>query len=186
MQIGVFVDHYESLQISPNADSETIHRVYRILAQRFHPDNTETGDPELFRNLCEAYHELSDPERRAAYDVQHKTARRLAWKIFDQTNSTQGVEAERAKRYGILSLLYRKRLAQPDQPTMGLREFEEILGVPKEHLEFCLWYLKEGQLILRGDNGRASITFRGVDLAEELAAKRNEAVQLITAASRVA
>ena len=34
-------DYYEALQISSNAEPETIHRVYRMLAQRFHPDNKE-------------------------------------------------------------------------------------------------------------------------------------------------
>ena len=33
------IDYYEVLQISPNADPDTVHRVYRLLAQRFHPDN---------------------------------------------------------------------------------------------------------------------------------------------------
>ena len=33
------LDYYEFLQISPHADTETIHRVYRYLAARFHPDN---------------------------------------------------------------------------------------------------------------------------------------------------
>src|SRR5216683_930903 len=42
-------DHYEVLQVNPKADPETIHRVYRILAQRFHPDNAETGSSEIFR-----------------------------------------------------------------------------------------------------------------------------------------
>ena len=37
-------DYYETLQISPNADPDTIHRVYRLLAQRFHPDTQETGE----------------------------------------------------------------------------------------------------------------------------------------------
>ena len=39
----MFVDHYEILQISPNADTETIRRVYRMQAQRFHPDNLDSG-----------------------------------------------------------------------------------------------------------------------------------------------
>ena len=39
------LDYYEFLQISPHADYETIHRVYRYLASRFHPDNPDTGDP---------------------------------------------------------------------------------------------------------------------------------------------
>ena len=59
-------DYYELLQISPNAEPETIHRVYRLLAQRFHPDNRDTGNTERFHQLSEAYQVLSDPERRAA------------------------------------------------------------------------------------------------------------------------
>ena len=54
-------DYYEVLQISRNADPETIHRVYRIMVARFHPDNPRTGDPERFRLLRRAYHVLSDP-----------------------------------------------------------------------------------------------------------------------------
>ena len=40
------VDHYDLLQISSQANSDTIHRVYRFLASRFHPDNPESGDAE--------------------------------------------------------------------------------------------------------------------------------------------
>jgi curved DNA-binding protein len=178
-----FVDHYETLQISPNADLDTIHRVYRILAQRFHPDNVETGDSEVFRALTDSYRTLSDPEKRAAFDIEHRATRRITWKIFDQTASAQGVEAERRKRTGILSLLYRKRIAQPDQPAMNLKEFEELLGVPLEHLEFTLWYLKEGQCVSRTDNGRFTITLKGVDLAEALSEPRTEVLKL---SSRVA
>lgn len=173
-----FADHYEIMQISPNADLDTIHRVYRILAQRLHPDNQETGSSENFRALTEAYQILGDPEKRAAFDIEHRAARRLTWKIFDQTAAAQGVEAERRKRSGILALLYRKRIAQPDQPAMNLKEFEDLLGVPKEHLEFTLWYLKEGQHVIRTDNGRYSITLKGVDLAETLSELRTEPLKL--------
>ena len=41
---AIDVDYYETLQISKNADQETVQRVFRLLAQRFHPDNLETGD----------------------------------------------------------------------------------------------------------------------------------------------
>src|ERR1035438_7121577 len=50
----VFVDYYEALQISPNADQETVHRVYRVQAQRFHPDNQETGHAPTFRLIADA------------------------------------------------------------------------------------------------------------------------------------
>ena len=66
------IDYYELLQISPNAEPDTIHRVYRLLAQRFHPDNQETGDPARFRQVTDAYQVLSDPEQRARFDVQHQ------------------------------------------------------------------------------------------------------------------
>ncbi|MBZ5603510.1 MAG: J domain-containing protein [Acidobacteriia bacterium] len=186
MPAGPFVDYYETLQISPNADQDTVHRVYRLLAQRFHPDNRDTGNTEIFRQLTEAYQALSDPERRAGYDVHHREARRLTWKIFDQSNADACFESERCKRQGVITLLYRKRLMSPDQPTLTLREFEELLAVPKEHLEFSLWYLKEAQCVQRTDNGRYSITLKGVDLAEELSERRPEPLQLITAATRVA
>jgi curved DNA-binding protein len=172
MSAEVFVDFYEVLQISPTADPDTIHRVYRILAQRLHPDNRETGSIEGFRALTEAYKVLAEPESRASYDVTYRHARRLTWRIFDQPNSAQGVVAERRKREGVLSLLYRKRACQPEQPQVGLKEFEDLLGVPKEHLEFTLWYLKEGGHVQRGDNARYTITIKGVDLAEALIDER--------------
>jgi molecular chaperone DnaJ len=65
MSDGLAQDHYDTLQVSANADLDTIHRVYRILAQRFHPDNRDTGSAERFRALSEAYEVLGNPERRA-------------------------------------------------------------------------------------------------------------------------
>lgn len=66
--LGRYLDCYEVMQLSPSADAETISRVYRWLASRYHPDNLETGNSELFIRLSEAYRILSDPERRADYD----------------------------------------------------------------------------------------------------------------------
>lgn len=66
------LDCYEILQLSPNADGETISRVYRLLAARYHPDNRETGNSEKFLRLSEAYQILSDPAKRARYDVGYR------------------------------------------------------------------------------------------------------------------
>src|ERR1019366_9497441 len=60
----MFVDYYEVLQISPNADVETVRRVYRMQAQRFHPDNLDSGNGEAFRKISTAYEVLNDPQRR--------------------------------------------------------------------------------------------------------------------------
>jgi DnaJ-class molecular chaperone len=55
------VNYYDLLQINPQAEIETIDRVYRILAARYHPDNQQTGDAERFRLLTDAYQLLKDP-----------------------------------------------------------------------------------------------------------------------------
>jgi hypothetical protein len=161
-----FVDFYELMQLSPNADLDTIHRVYRMLAQRYHPDNADTGEEERFKVLLQAYQVLTDPEQRAAYDIRYRSRLRRQWKIFDQASATQGVEAERHKRRGILSLLYNKRINEPQQPALNILELEELLGCPREHLECSLWYLREMGWIIRADNGRYCITAKGFDQAE--------------------
>jgi curved DNA-binding protein CbpA len=61
--------HYEILGVSPNASSEEIHRAYRRLARRYHPDvNAGTDARAHFDELSGAYEVLHDPERRARYD----------------------------------------------------------------------------------------------------------------------
>lgn len=159
-------DHYETLQLSSKADPDTIHRVYRILAQRFHPDNPETGDELLFRRLLEAYKTLSDPEQRAAYDVAYQRENSLRWKIFDQHSAASGREAEKVKRTSILLVLYTRRLNEPAQPSMTLHEIEDLLGCPREHLEFSLWFLREKGYIVKQDNAKFSITANGAEAAE--------------------
>ncbi len=162
-----FIDYYEILEISPNAQPETIHRVYRLLAQCYHPDNQETGDAGRFSLVLEAYRTLSDPEKRAAYDVEHQATRAVRWKVFDQSTGMQGIAAEKRKRTGILTLLYTKRMTTPDHPSLNLFELEQLLGCPREHLELSLWYLKEAGRVARGDSARYSITFKGVEAVEE-------------------
>jgi curved DNA-binding protein CbpA len=161
-----FVDYYEMLQVSSNAQSDTIHRVYRILAQQLHPDNPESGNEHQFRKLLEAYQVLSDPERRAAYDVQHHQYKKLCWQIFGQ-NGVHGIEAEKRRRNGVLAALYRARIANPQNGGMTLNELEDLLSCPKEHLEFAMWFLKELQHIQRGDSGRYQITVKGAETAEQ-------------------
>ncbi len=67
-----FIDYYEILQVSPGADQEIIERAFRLLAKRYHPDNQHTGDDNKFKILMEAYHVLSDPEKRAIHDNNNK------------------------------------------------------------------------------------------------------------------
>jgi curved DNA-binding protein CbpA len=162
------VDHYETLQISPNAEPETIHRVYRLLAQRFHPDNRETGDADRFRLLHEAYSVLSDPESRAKYDIAHQQHRQERWRLISNGHTGDNeVELERILRLTVLEVLSTKRRTTPQDPGLYDIEFEQLTGHPREHLEFTFWYLTQKGLLKRSDSSRLTITAEGVDYLEQ-------------------
>ncbi|MEU0562418.1 J domain-containing protein [Dactylosporangium sp. NPDC006015] len=62
-------DPYQVLGVARTATPEEIQRAYRTLARRQHPDiNKEPGAEDRFKEINEAYHVLSDPERRARHD----------------------------------------------------------------------------------------------------------------------
>ncbi|HSP70655.1 MAG TPA: J domain-containing protein [Bryobacteraceae bacterium] len=165
----MFVDHYEVLQISPNADLETIRRVYRMQAQRFHPDNRDTGNAETFRRVSDAYEVLSDPQRRGEYDRDHREARRReALGVQEVPPPAVPVMDEMQRREEILRLLYGRRFSHPEQPSLGLRDLEGLLNTPKGKLEFSLWYLKECGYLVRTDSARHTITIKGVQFSEAL------------------
>jgi curved DNA-binding protein len=165
----MFVDHYEVLQISPNADGETIRRVYRIQAQRFHPDNLESGNAEAFRRISEAYDVLIDPQRRTAYDLRYREERRReAIGVQDPPPAGPTVMDEMRRREEILRLLYSRRFSHPEKPSLGLRELEGLLNTPKGDLEFSLWYLKECGYLVRTDSALHTITIKGVQFSEAL------------------
>lgn len=158
-----FVDFYEVLEISPAAQPDTIARVYRLLAQRYHPDNQETGDAQRFTLLLQAYKVLGDPELRAQYDVHHGQQKAVKWRLFDAKEAASGVSSDKEIRFGILSLLYNKRRRDPDYPAIPLHEIESLLGIPREHLEFSFWYLREKGFVARTDGGGCTITVGGVE-----------------------
>jgi curved DNA-binding protein CbpA len=161
------VDYYELLQLSPNADPETIHRVYRVLAQRLHPDNQESGDATRFRELTEAYHVLSTPELRAKYDVGYHQTRQDRWRLVTSgAEADNNVEIEQVVRLTVLEVLYTRRRMEPADPGIFNLDLAELIGRPREHLEFTIWYLIQKELVQRSDNSRLAITAEGVDYLE--------------------
>jgi curved DNA-binding protein CbpA len=166
MAIGE-VDFYEVLQVSDTAEPETINRVYRIFAQRYHPDNQETGNEARFREITEAYTILPNPEKRAQYDATNQKRRRDRWGVVSEgAASENNFELEQAVRLTVLEALYTQRRVEPAQPGIYLRELERMIGRPREHLEFTIWYLATKKYIARDDNSRILITGDGVDHLE--------------------
>jgi hypothetical protein len=156
-------DYYEVLQVSPRADSETIERVFRHLAKRYHPDNHDSGDAAKFSELSNAYSVLSDPGQRAAYDVQYDHVREERWRIFNQDTSNVEIANDARVRLAALSLLYIARRNNVAEPGIGVIELERILSVPPELLEFHMWYLRENGWVERLTSGHFAITATGVD-----------------------
>jgi curved DNA-binding protein CbpA len=162
------VDYYETLQISSNAEPETIHRVYRLLAQRYHPDNQETGNTERFRALQEAYCILSDPEKRAQYDLSYHARKGTRWRVVSAPPRAQNdFELENLARLSVLEVLYAHRRAEPGSTGVFILDLEELTGTAREHLEFTLWYLAQKHYVHRGDGSRLSITAEGIDYLEQ-------------------
>jgi hypothetical protein len=127
------LDCYEVMQLSPNADAETISRVYRLLAARYHPDNRETGDSEKFIRLCDAHQILSDPAKRARYDARRRDARQPRRESVPPSAFPGNQEDERKRVSGGTKIFQRGRTNREQfQPSVGtLRGWNSALGYAK-------------------------------------------------------
>lgn len=63
-------DYYEILGVTRDADADSIKKAYRKLAMKYHPDQNpdDKAAEQKFKELSEAYHVLSDQEKRGTYD----------------------------------------------------------------------------------------------------------------------
>lgn len=175
-----FEDHYEVLQLSPNAEAPIIQCVYTVLSQRYHPGNKETRDDSIYEQLLKAKGTLSNPDRRATYDAKYKANRgseqpvvanpepvvAKSEAIVIPETDTIDIQAEQQKRSAVLEILYKRMMRSPVSAAMNTRELETELGLEKASLDVTVWYLKERQLVRTGDNGRLLITADGMDKFE--------------------
>jgi molecular chaperone DnaJ len=66
--------YYMILGVSPTESPSGIRSAYRDLAKRLHPDVAGEQTTQAFQELREAYHVLSDPHRRRAYNDELRRA----------------------------------------------------------------------------------------------------------------
>ena len=162
-----FFDYYELLQLSPNADSETIERVSRHLAKKYHPDNKMSADKELFLKIVEAYRALSNPESRTSYDLKHKEYWSQKWSVAAMATDSSTLIKDIDVREHLLLMLYIQRRSNMQSPGLGENEMARLMDTPSELIEFHLWYLKAKGWVERLDTGHLAITALGVDEAEK-------------------
>jgi curved DNA-binding protein len=154
------------MQISPNADIDTIQHVFRYLAKKWHPDYHK-GDPEQFKLLVEAHKILTNTERRAAYDLRYQRFWENKWNIAAEASDGRSLVDDSEVRESLLSLYYVQRRSKMNDPGLGEMEVARLMRIPVHLIEFHIWYLKEKEWIQRLENGQFALTARGVDEVEK-------------------
>jgi hypothetical protein len=167
MHPDAFVDYYADLQINTNADFETVERIFRLLAKRYHPDNDQTGDSDRFNLVSKAFEILSDPEKRAAYDAEYENKTVKAFRSVPRAAPASGFANDQKIRDAILSIMYIARRQNVADGGVGAWRLEQLLEWPEKELEFHIWYLKEKSWIQLTDTGGYTITATGVDAVEQ-------------------
>ena len=153
--------YYEILELSAQANQDTIERMFRYLATKFHPDSG--GDKEKFSSLVKAFEILRDPTTRATYDAK-----------LEQQQQENKVLAEHARQAGpdaavrqeLLALFYTRRRQAVGSPGIGSMTIEKEMNLSTEMLNFHLWFFREKGWIKREEDGGLSITAEGVERVE--------------------
>jgi curved DNA-binding protein CbpA len=162
-----FVDYYELLQVSPSADEDTIQRVFRHLAKRYHPDHAQSPDEEKFRQLVEAHRILTNPEARAGFDAAYQEYWNRKWKLVSESGDSKAFTQDRDTRERMLSLFYVQRRRTMASPGIGEYEVARLMRTPLELVEFHIWYLRAKGWLERLDSGMLAISAAGVDQVEQ-------------------
>lgn len=81
--------HYDILEIREDASVEVLKAARNILSAKYHPDKNRSPEAtEHFKRIQDAYDVLSDPQRRAQYDIELRA----------NAKSCETPEAEQASR----------------------------------------------------------------------------------------
>jgi curved DNA-binding protein CbpA len=160
---GSFQDHYEVLGIDVESVSETIHRAYATLAQKYHPRNSATGNAEMFDAINLAYEVLSDPVRRLEFDALKGVGREAGGPKFDGGEFFHALGRETVLRSAILCLLYDRRRRRPSAPSLSMRHIETMVEATAIELSSALWYLKQRGFAVSDDKSSLQITADGMD-----------------------
>jgi len=160
---GQFQDHYEVLGIDPESVSETIHRAYGTLAQKYNPRNSATGNAEMFDAINLAYEVLSDPIRRREFDELKGVGQETGGPKFNGVEFFDSLGRETVLRSAILCLLYDRRRSRPSAPSLSMRHIETMVEATAIELSSALWYLKQRSLAASDDKSSLQITVDGMD-----------------------
>lgn len=126
---------YTVLGVPKDAEAAVIARAYRQLALQLHPDRNPNG-AEQFKKVTDAYAVLSDPEKRAIYDLTGAIPDATVAEAFGRSNEAQR-SAEIAHE---LSEFYKTYRGSDEERDDAARAFKATRGsfasMVREHLLF--------------------------------------------------
>jgi hypothetical protein len=124
--------------------------------------------------LVEAYKTLTNPEKRAAYDLRYQRFWEAKWNLAAVAADGRAFHEDSEVRESLLSLYYVQRRSKMNDPGLGEMEVARLIRVPIDLIEFHIWYLKEKGWIQRLENGKLALTALGVDEVEKRRLQLNE------------
>jgi hypothetical protein len=156
-------DHYALLGIDPQSVAETMHQAYAEQARKYRPQNSLTGDAEMFRAINLAYEVLSDPVKRREFDELQGIGQQEGGPRFSGVAFFNALGREELLRSAILCLLYDRRRTRPSAPGVSMRAIEIMVDATAVELSLGLWYLKQRGLATSDDKSSLQITVDGMD-----------------------
>jgi hypothetical protein len=161
---GATPSHEDLLRAGLGGDTGVFERLYRPLAFRYHPDNPETGDSEVFLQIREIHRIFSGAKNGSGGQRRYPLR-------SDHTLAGDGGSAEelpgKERRIDVLRLLYAQKVADCYSRGVAQEELQAATGLTGNQLQFILWYLREKGAITVGDSQVYSISAAGVDLYDE-------------------
>jgi hypothetical protein len=150
-------DHHELLRAGMAGDAERLDRVYRAMAFRYHPDNGDTGDSEIFLRISETYRILAVAQPPQELEIARSGG--TEWQT-----ELRGLKAKRA---AVLGLLCQRRMSDYRNAYVSPGELESLTGMPSDEIGFILWYLREKGAVSGSDSSPDfAISAAGVDILE--------------------
>ena len=67
-------------------------------------------------------------------------------------------------------------------PSLSVLQLENLMFMPREHLEFTVWYLKQKRLVQVDDRSSLTITSDGIDFVEDNLPREETVRKLLNAA----
>lgn len=163
---GKFQDHYALLGLAPKCSSAALQAAYTKAAQKYHPNNPDTGDQTKFDAVNLAFEVLSDPQLRKEFDKLKGVDQDDGIPRFTGAGFFVALGRESRLRVALMCLLYDRRRTRPFTPSLSMRQVENSLLCTAEELSFALWYLKQRVLVGQDDKSSLLITVEGMDYLE--------------------